>query len=302
MKKTVFFLSMLVSISFFYACNNGATTDKPKETTSSGHIRIAIDESLRPVMAQQLNVFDSSFPQADIEESYKNEIDCFRDFFNGSARMIIVSRDLTKEERQSLTQNGGRVRSMAVAMGAIALVVNPASPDSMMTMGQVKNILTNTFVRKYNIVFDNEKSGTVRYLVDSLIPGQKLPSNVYALNGNDSVLDYVATHKNAIGVLGALNIYRNVDTGAGTFRPGVKVVALRNDSTFEFYQPYQAYIALRLYPMLRPVYFISHDSWQGLATGFANFLSGQRGQLIFKHAWMAPLCVPLNVREVNITH
>lgn len=302
MKKTLFLLSILVSISFFYACNNGSTSDKPTATTSSGHIKIAIDESLRPVMAQQLNVFDSSFPKADIDETYKSEIDCFRDFFNDSVRMIIVSRDLTKEERKSLTQNGGRVRSMAVAMGAIALVVNPASPDSLMTLGQIKNILTNTFIRKYNIVFDNEKSGTVRYLVDSLIPGQKLPSNVYALNGNDSVLSYVAAHENAIGVVGALNIYSNVDTGAGTFRPGIKVVALKNDSTNGFYQPYQAYIALGLYPMLRPVYFISHDSWQGLATGFANFLSGQRGQLIFKHAWMAPLCVPLNVREVNITH
>ncbi|HET8572986.1 MAG TPA: substrate-binding domain-containing protein [Edaphocola sp.] len=300
MKKTFFLLSMLAGISFFYACGNGPGSGQPKETTSSGHIRIAIDESLRPVMAQQLAVFDSSFPKADIKESYKSETDCFRDFFNDSARMIIVSRDLTKEERKLLTQNGARVRSMPVAMGAIALVVNPASPDSLMTLGQVKSILTNTFIRKYNIVFDNERSGTVRYLVDSLIPGQKLPSNVYALNGNDSVLNYVAAHPNAIGVLGALNIYSNVDTGAGTFRPGVKVVALKNDSTNDFYQPYQAYIALRLYPMLRPVYFISHDSWQGLATGFANFLSGQRGQLIFKHAWMAPLCVPLNVREVNI--
>lgn len=301
MRKYRFLLLLAASSFLFWGCSSSSSSSKPKETTTSGHIKISIDESLKPVMEQELKVFDSSFPKANIEEYYKTEADCFRDFFEDSVRMIIATRDLTKEERKMLTQNGGAVRTMAVARGAIALVVNKESQDSLMTVEQLKYILSNKFIRKYNIVFDNEKSGTVRYLLDSLIPGQKLPSNIYAVNSNEAVLDYVAKNKNALGVLGAINIYDNsVDTGAGTFNRNVQVVALRNDSTYEFYQPYQAFIALQLYPLTRPVYFISHENWQGLATGFANFLSGQRGQLIFKHAWMAPLRVPLNVRQVQL--
>lgn len=301
MKKIYLLLLTAISSCLFCACGGNQTSEKPKETTTSGHIKIAIDESLKPVMEQQLKVFDSSFPKADIEEQYKSETECFQDFFRDSVRMIIATRDLTQKERKQLTQNGGFVRSMPIARGAVALIVNRESPDSLMTVEQLKYILNNKFARKYNIVFNNQKSGTVRYLLDSLIPQEELPSNVYALENNKAVIDYVAANKNALGVLGALNIYdRNVDTGAGTFISNVQVVALRNDSTYEFYQPYQAFIALQLYPLTRPVYFISHESWQGLATGFANFLSGQRGQLIFKHAWMAPLRVPLNVRQVHI--
>lgn len=301
MRKNRFLYLLVISSFLFWGCGSSTSPNSPEETTTSGHIKIAIDESLKPVIEQQLKVFDSSFPKADIEEHYETEADCFRDFFNDSVRMIIATRDLTKEERKTLTQNGGSVRTMAIARGAIALIVNRESPDSLMTVEQLKYILNNKFIRKYDIVFDNEKSGTVRYLLDSLIPGQKLPSNIYALNSNEAVLDYVTKNKQALGVLGAIHVYDNMlDTGAGTFNKAIRVVALRNDSTYEFYQPYQAFIALQLYPLTRPVYFISHENWQGLATGFANFLSGQRGQLIFKHAWMAPLRVPLNVRQVQL--
>lgn len=301
MKKFCFwFCAILIGISFF-SCGNKNTADQPKETTTAGHIKIAVDESLKPALEQEVKVFDASFPKAHIDAAYQTEADCFRTFFKDSVSMIIVTRDLTKAERKAITQDGTMIRSLPVARGAIALAVNKQSPDSLLTLGQLKSILNNQFIRKYNIVFDNEKSGTARYLIDSLIPGKKLPPNIYALNSASAVLNYVAENKNALGVLAAINIYNsNVDTGAGTFNNKVQIVALRNDSTLEFYQPYQAYIALKTYPLTRDIYFISRETWQGLATGFGNFLSGQRGQLIFKESWLAPLRVPLNIREVQL--
>jgi phosphate transport system substrate-binding protein len=284
--------------------NDKSTSDEPKETTTKGNIKISIDDSYMPVMEQQLNVFDSSFPEAHITAAYKAEKQCFEDLYNDSARLIVVSREMTDAEKKVYEHNQVKIKSLAIAADAIAVIVNPASPDTFMTLGQLKQILQGKFARNYTIVFDNAQSGTVRYMLDSLIPGQQLSSKTYAVKNNDSLIAYVAKNENAIGFLSVSQVYDPESTvPEGSFKKGVKVVALKNENdtaATDFYQPYQAYIALKQYPLRRIMYFITRDTWSGLGAGFANFLSGEAGQLIFKKARLVPLRVPLMLREAEI--
>lgn len=300
MKRISTIFSILMLVLLWSACGRKGKSSGPKQTLTSGSISISVDESLEPIIKEQLKVFDSSFPDAHIEVSYKGENDCFRDFFNHQARMIITTRNLTEEEKGIMKKNDQRVATGELARGAIAVIGHPQGADSMLTKGQIKAILEGSFSRSYKVVVGNKKSGILNFLMDSLIQKEELPSNLYSLGTDDSVISYVKTHKDAIGLLDALNVFEPVDTGVGTFYSGFRVIALRNDSTLDFYRPYAAYVALQLYPLTRKVYFISHDSRQGLATGFANFMSQQRGQLLFLKARMAPLKVPLKLREVNI--
>ncbi len=46
---------------------------KKKESTTSGNIKISVDESYMPVIAQELNVFDSFYPEGHIAAAYKTE-------------------------------------------------------------------------------------------------------------------------------------------------------------------------------------------------------------------------------------
>jgi phosphate transport system substrate-binding protein len=69
----------------------------------------------------------------------------------------------------------------------------------------------------------------------------------------------------------------------------------------EFYKPYQAYIALRVYPLARNLFYINRETYPGLGTGFANFLSGERGQLIFHHAHLFPLQTNIVIRDAAIS-
>jgi phosphate transport system substrate-binding protein len=78
------------------------------------------------------------------------------------------------------------------------------------------------------------------------------------------------------------------------------VAALKNDSTGEFLKPYQAYIALKTYPLTRSLYYINSESYPGLGTGFANFLGSQRGQLIFFHAHLFPVRSEMVIRQAEI--
>lgn len=288
--------------SFGISCTNQTDGDgKPKETTTSGEITVAMDESLKPVMEQELNVFDSSFPKIKIHRQYLSERECFDRLFKDSARLIMTTRDLTKEEKSSATANGIITNSLAVAEDAIAFIVHPDSPDSLMTVGQVKSILKGKSPKEYTIVFDNPHSGIVNYVLDSLIPGEELSSKTYALDNNEAVIQYVSENINAIGILGVSHVYdENDQSGAGHFKQNVRVVSFRYEPNGQFYQPYQAFIAYKQYPFRRKIYFISRENWPGPASGFANFLSSERGQLIFNKARLLPLRVQLTIREAKI--
>lgn len=304
MRVGKYLLSGLTAVFFAYgmASCGGEKLDATKvETTSSGNVAISVDEGYRPVIEQQLKVFDSSYPEAHIQPYFKPEKQCFDDLFKDSSGLILTSRDLTDEEKRVYHNNGVQVRSLAVAMDAIAIVVNPKSQDSFMTVGQLKEILTGGFVRPYTIVFDNPQSSTVRYIMDTLIPGKQLSSKSYAVKNNEAVIDYVSKNENAIGILSMSYAYDpESTTELGDFRNNVKVVSLRNDSTGEFYQPYLGNIALQEYPLTRKLYFITRDGGQGLSAGFANFICSERGQLIFKKSRLVPLRVQLTIRAVEI--
>jgi phosphate transport system substrate-binding protein len=279
--------------------------DKPKypDNLSKGVIDISADESFQPIIEEQLKIFDSSYPEAKITIHYKPEAECFKDYFDHKARIILVTRDLSKGEKELCEQKKIFPSSEALAGDGIAVIVNNGSADSLMDMNVMKGILTGVYKKKYTVVFDNQASSTVRFITDSLLKGDKLGTNVFAAKGNKEVIDYVSKNPDAIGFVGMSHVYANEDTSAaGTFIKTVKVVAMQNEKDHEFYKPYQAYIALRSYPLTRKLYYINAESYHGLGTGFANFLGSYRGQLVFLHAHFFPLKEQITIREAKINN
>ena len=174
----------------------------PNDTLSSGTIAISVDETYQPIIETQLNVFDSSYPEAHINAAYKPESECFKDFLSGKVRMILVTRELNAQEKKYCDEAKIAPSSLAIARDGVAVIMNPAATDSVLTTDQLKAILTGQYSTKYTVVFDNEGSSTVRFVTDSLLKGQTLGANVYAAKSNPDVIDYVSKNKNAIGFVG----------------------------------------------------------------------------------------------------
>jgi phosphate transport system substrate-binding protein len=295
-------LLLYISVSIFIvSCDD----DKPKypDTLSKGVIDISADESYQPIIEEQLKVFDSSYPEAKITVHYKPEAECFKDYFDNKARIILVTRQLSKAEKDLCEQKKIFPTSEALAGDGIAVVVNNAAADTLLDMDALKGILTNVYKKKYTVVFDNQESSTVRYISDSILNGGKLGSNVFAAKGSKEVIDYVSKNPDAIGFVGMGYVYANEDTSAtGTFITNVKVVAIKSEKDAQFYKPYQAYVALKSYPLTRKLYYINAESYHGLGTGFANFMGSYRGQLVFLHAHFFPLKEQITIREAKVNN
>lgn len=293
----------IFTLGFLSACE-GVVTDDREETGSKGSIKIAVDETLQPVMEQQLKIWDSSYPEGHVTPIYTSEKGAFEELFKDSVRLIIATRDITEAEKKAGETRKIAYASSRLSKDAVAIIVHPSAVDNKMTMGMLANILENKFPRKYKIIFDNPKSGLVRMIQDSVLHGRTISDNtVFAAGSPEKVLAYVAENKDALGIIGINYIYNNNDsTGVPKFKTNIQVVALQaeSDTTNQYFQPYAANLALNRYPLTRTIYFITRERWRGLGTGFATFLSQPPGQMIFKKANMVPLLTQLEIHEVII--
>jgi phosphate transport system substrate-binding protein len=66
-------------------------------------------------------------------------------------------------------------------------------------------------------------------------------------------------------------------------------------SVDDYVQPYQGYLAQGTYPLKREVFIISREARAGLGTGFASFITGDKGQRIILKSGLVPASMPVRI-------
>jgi phosphate transport system substrate-binding protein len=188
-----------------------------------------------------------------------------------------------------------------VAYDAIAVLVNPQSKDSMFTMNDIRNLLSGKSKKNLIPVLDGLKAtSTVRFMLDSVLRGENLGSNVTAATSSPEVIDYVSRTPNAVGFVGIEWIGNADDTAQLNLLKKVRLARVEStDSAGGFVLPVQYLIYTRTYPMIRSLVYVLKEKEPGLAGSFANFLRNDRGQLIFRRAYIFPAVRPFYLRDAQ---
>lgn len=299
---TRFSVFTLAAIALLASCGPANKPGEERDTPTSGTIRISVDETYKPLMEAEIKVFESLYKKAHIIAEYKPEAECFRDLLADSSRLIFVTRDFSDKEKAYIREEKKiKPESLLLAWDGVALITNHSNPDSILTLDQVRKIMDGSDTeRKWQVVFDNQNSSTVRYIRDSINQGKPLPKDVMAANTNPEVVDYVAKMKNALGVIGVSWISDPNDSTTIEFTNKVTVVKVRADYGSEFVKPYQAYIALGSYPLKRGLFYCLKEPYNGLGSGFATFLGSYEGQMIIGKFRLFPARLNIVFREANI--
>jgi phosphate transport system substrate-binding protein len=285
------YLYIMLSICILAtACKTSSTTEQI-DTPSEGRIRISVEESFKPFIEQELKVFALSFPKATIEVSYKSEIDCFKDLASDSTRMIIVTRGLNKKEQANYKDQLSYAPTFGIlAYNAIAVVVNKKSKDSVFTMAELSTALSGK--NNKQVVMDGSNlTGIVRFLKDSLLHQTAFGKNVVSAKGSEEVISYIKDNPNAIGFVGMNWVGDNYDPKQMEDRKTLKMALVECTLCIEkgyYSQPSQSNISKGHYSLTLPIYYILKENAPGLGTGLLNFMSLERGQLIFQRAFLVP--------------
>jgi phosphate transport system substrate-binding protein len=284
------------------SCRDGISKDTP-DRYDQGTIHISADESFKNVIDSQVEVYESSYPETKIVVHYKPEAECLRDFAVDSIKMIIATRGFSEDEKIFLKDSMKVTPSMnVIAYDAIAVIVNKESPDSLFTMEELKQVLQGGFNKNLIPVFDGlNATSTIRFIIDSILKGAALTSEAEAARNSEEVIDYIARTPNAVGFIGVNWIGNKEDTTQMSFLTKVTLASLEStDKPGAFVKPVQANIYTRRYPMVRDLVYTLKEKHTGLAHGFANFLRGERGQLIFKRAYLVPAQLQfINIRNAS---
>lgn len=297
----IIFITSLLWI-FFTGCHENKRPDL--DTPDKGTIHISVDESFEPVIDSEIQVYEALHPGTKIIADYKPEAECFKDLIKDSTKMIIVTRGLTPQEEQFYKDSISFSPTWAkIAFDAIAVIVNRNSSDSIFQMNELKSILDGSSESKLVPVFDGlQETSTIRYVIDSVLRGDTLDQKrVFAEKNSEAVINYVANHQNALGFVGVSWIGNPEDTSQLSFLTKVRIASLECRCPEEtFVKPYQANIMLRRYPMVRGLYYIIKEQYNGLASGFAHFMQFEKGQLIFRRAYLWPAKMNFSIRSATI--
>lgn len=282
------------------------TGSKELSTPTSGKTIIAVDEAFRPIMEQELMVFQAIYKYARITPIFLPENELIKLLKNDSVNLIISSRLLSNSETEYFKSKSLFPRNVAIAKNAIAFLVHPSNPDSLLTTEQIKGIMTGKITRwkeinpasrlgDIGIVFDNKNSSTVRYAIDSICKNDTLTNYVTALDLNTDVIDFVAKDKNSLGLVGVSWVSDRDDSTQLSFLKKIKVVSVSKEKVAIYeksYQPLQYYVFKEMYPYVQMMYTINAEPRNGLASGFVSFLASDKGQRIILKSGILPALVP----------
>jgi len=277
----------------------------------------AADESLSPVVNEELDAYRMRRKDLKIDTLYTNEHEAVNMLVDRKTWLVFTTRRLTPNEEQILRERNLKPKIMPLAYDGMALIVNKDNPDSIISAKDFARIITGEITcwneldptlstDTIRMAFDNPKSSTVRYCVDSILRGKEMKTsgNIRAVQNSRAVIDYVERHKDAIGIVGSMWLNDQRDTTNATYGRNIRVMQVSKADVAtpqNSYDPSQYNIAYDNYPFIRTVYAIVTDPRSnGEARGLGNFCVLPDGQLVFFQAGLFPARAEYSVRDVVI--
>lgn len=310
--RNLWLLVAAVCITLATSC--GSNHRKPATWRTSDDVHIAVDETFRDIMEEEIETFGLLNPTSAMKPVYCSEDSAIRMLLRDSVRCAITTRKLSKDELDVLKNYKLDAKQAMIATDAFALIVSKDNPDTLITVPEIRDIVSGRITRweqlkhsgkkgELKLVFDNSGSSTVRYMRDSLLAGQQVAGNLYAQGSNQAVIDAVKDNPEIIGVVGANWLKGKSDSVLTSFENlDVKVlkVARKHGKNEIGWRPYQYRILTGDYPLIRSVYVILTDPRvRSYTKSFFYFLKGQKGQTIICNSSQLLPYTPVQYKSVR---
>ena len=295
-KKSKFFLLGFVCVCLVM-CNKSDQSKNSKESILKGSATILVDETLTPIIEDQVAIFESKY-KAKIKIVSQSEAELVVSLSKEKSGIAILTRNLTINENKIFEQKKITPKITKFATDAIAFISNKSNKDTLIELKSVIDYMKGKQnARIKGLVFDNPNSSTVRYMNELAGINAFPKEGVYSFKTNQEVIKFVAENDGMIGVVG-VNWLTQPMPIMEKYVDKVNVLSVKSTTNSKFYSPSQNNIAEGKYPLARDLYIINAQGYSGLGMGFASFVAGDIGQRIILKSGLLPVRVP--GRRINI--
>jgi phosphate transport system substrate-binding protein len=280
---------LLLTLLFVFSCQKKSNDNK--ETILKGKATIYVDESILPIIEDEVAVFETQY-NAKLNLVSKSENEVINSLMNDTAKIAVITRKLNAKELATFKSKKIFPKTTPFATDAVAFIKNKTANDTLIALQDVIDFVNGKSVSTIKgLVFDNANSSTARYISEIAgitITNQK---NIFSFKTNEEVIKYVAENNGMIGVIGMNWIFQPpLDLQEVVNK--INVMGVKGTTSEEYVFPTQDNLALDKYPLARHLYIINCQGYTGLGMGFASFLGGERGQRIILKSGLVPERVP----------
>ena len=315
MKRVLFFSMIVLLLLSIVSCKKKRPKDKWDDTLTTGIIPVACDEDFKYLMDAEVDAFQAhNNYMAILNPIYANENEVIRLLLEDSVRFALTTRDLNAREQMTAKSKQMLIQKFLIAFDGIALIANKANPDSLMGLPTLEKILTGEITEwsqinprstlgPIRVIFDNNKSGILRYVVDSITKTKPLSPQLYALNNSDELLGKVSELPNAIGIVGFNLLSDENRLKKLGLQDKFRIMRIGKEENANLQNtslPYSGDIKSEDYPLWRSVYVLLSDPKSGLSSGFSVFLAHEVGQTVILKSGLLPAVSDPQNRSVNI--
>ncbi len=294
----------LILVSLF-----GCVTER-KETTTKGDVEVYVDADVYPIMKIQKDTFESLYKDARVTLIPKSTREVIVQFLNVETTKVAISfRPMNREERAVLERSGLKIDSLKVAMDAVALIIHPTNEVDSLRTTQLDSVFRGTTKTWKELGWKNnsipiatcipsQNSGVFENVVLKILHGEKFGPVAQIFNTSDSIIQYVETHQNALGML-SISSLRGKDQN-------VKILALSDSHAPDslgikglYFTPHQAHMYRGYYPLCSDVYIYYRSDLYSVGTGLVSFIASGQGQKIFLNYGLVPVTQPVRLVELT---
>lgn len=257
----------------------------PRRTTV---LRIAGSTAMQPVLYDLTTAFTRQHPTIVFEVTGGNSATGEEQAMAGQvdlAASTLISSTVADAVGQSARPSA--VIRIPIGLDGLAIIVHPDNPVAQLTMTQVQALYNGRILTWADVggsaldvrLISREEGSGSRQLFDTRVMGEERVSlTAVVMPTSRDVVDYVATHPNAIGYVSRAYVNNAVEQAtqnpAGAETPAVKVVALEEQL------PTQQAIQTQSYPLIQPLYLVSRVRPTGALQQFIDFALSPAGQTI----------------------
>jgi phosphate transport system substrate-binding protein len=278
------------AFTFFVSCAKD-NTDNPQ----TGSITVEADESFENISRVLKDRYMLFYPKTKINLVTKKENVALQDLLHGKARVIVMSRELTDDEKKAFKQRfKAEVEPARFAADGLVFIVSKSSTLNSISVEDVKSRLQDG---KNSLIFDGVNSANTSFIAKRLnLDPNHLKYSTLA--SNEEIVRNIDKYPNSIGVVGYNVLSRPHNKESKIFRESVKILPVI-DSKGKSVSISTQTLKNNTYPFTRVLYFLTNEAYFGLGNGFIRFSCSQPGQIIAKKQGLQPFyIIP---REVKIT-
>ena len=280
MKNNIFFKYFVLLFSLFLI---NCAKDK-NNTPGKGNITVIADKSFKNVTEALTERYMAFYPETKINVRYAKEDSAFEDLLNNKADVIIMSRELTADEKELYTSKVDLPFEPARFAGdAVVFVTSKNSTRNSITLDEIKKeLLSNS--RK--MIFDGASTGNFNFVAQKFnLEPQNIKFSV--IKGNEQIIDQIDKYPSSIGVISFNTISNPYSKEAATLREKIKVLSVIDNKDVS-YLPNTETIRNMKYPFTRILYFLTNEGNFGVGNGFIRFSCTQIGQIVVSNEGLQP--------------